>query len=214
MEESKDSKHICNKSVQTDDTLQVNEDDVVDAHTESVAACSINVSIHDVENIDNNNDINFEGDPQDNVDDVSVEDYDLNFEAAATPKEDTFPVWLLFLCENYKAEYWYWEIVEITRKLLQISVLTMFGSSDAWYLSVTVAVSLVYLTSYAYCKPISNKFEHTLHITSLLSISLNLLVATSLKMSENDSMKETDNAVVTVTLVVLNVGVLLAVVGK
>ena len=208
MKASKGAKHICNKSVQTDDTLQVNEDEV-----ESVAACSINVSIRDID-IDNNNDINFEGDLQDNEDNVSVEDYDLNFEAAATQKETTFPVWLLFLCENYKAEYWYWEIVEITRKLLQISVLTMFGSSDAWYLSVTVAVSLVYLTSYAYCKPISNRFEHTLHITSLLSISLNLLVATSLKMSENDSVKETDNAVVTVTLIVLNVGVLLAVVGK
>ena len=90
----------------------------------------------------------------------------------------------------------------------------MFGSSDAWYLSVTVAVSLVYLTSYAYCKPISNRFEHGLHITSLLSISLNLLVATSLKMSENESMKPTDNAVVAATLIVLNVGVLLAVVGK
>ena len=214
MKASKNAKNTCNKSVQTDDTDKRNEDEVVDSPITSVAACSINVNVCDIENIENNNDVNFEDDLQDNVDDVSVEDYDLNFEAAAAPNENTFPVWLLFLCENYKAEFWYWEIVEITRKLLQISVLTMFGSTDAWYLSITVAVSLVYLTSYAYCKPISDRFEHALHISSLMSISLNLLVATSLKMSENDSMKETDNAVVTVTLIVLNVGVLVAVVGK
>ena len=214
MKASKDARCICNKSVQTDNTDQINENEVVDPPIASVAAYSINVSDRDVENIDDNNNENYEANLQDNVDDVSVEDYDLNFEADATPKENTFPVWLLFLCENYKAEFWYWEIFEITRKLLQISVLTMFGSSDAWYLSVTVAVSLVYLTSYVYCKPISNRFEHALHITSLLSISLNLLVATSLKMSENNSMKKSDSAVVTITLVVLNVGVLLAVVGK
>ena len=205
-------KQICDKCVQTDDIIPIDEDEVADA--EIIAASSTNVSVLDIDTIDSNNNANSEDNCQDNVDNTTVEDDDFNFESVVTQKENTFPVWLLFLCENYKAEYWYWEIVEITRKLLQISVLTMFGSSDAWYLSVTVAVSLVYLTSYVYCKPISNRFEHALHITSLLSISLNLLVATSLKMSENNNMKKSDSAVVTITLVVLNVGVLLAVVGK
>ena len=214
MKVSKDVIHICNKCVQTEDNVKINEDEFADARKESVVACSLNANVLDIDNIGSNSDSNCESKHQDNVDDVIAENDELNAEIVATQKENTFPVWLLFLCENYKAEFWYWEIVEITRKLLQISVLTMFGSSDAWYLSVTVAVSLIYLTSYAYCKPISNRFEHALHMTSLLSICLNLLVATSLKMSESGSIKQSDNAVVTITLVVLNVGVCLAVVGE
>ena len=212
MKASKNMKQICDKCVQTDDIVPIDEHEAADA--ESIGSCSTNVNFLDIDTIDNNNNANNEDNCQGNVDNTTVEDNDFNFESVVTQKENTFPVWLLFLCENYKAEFWYWEIVEITRKLLQISVLTMFGSSDAWYLSVTVAVSLVYLTSYAYCKPISNRFEHALHITSLLSISLNLLVATSLKMSETGSKEESDNAGVTVTLIVLNAGVLLAVFGK
>ena len=204
MKASMDTEQSRDKSVQTNLTVQHDENEGTDLHTGNIAARSINVNVHD---FDNNNAANNEGDLRDDIDNP-------NFEIVTNQKENNFPVWLLFLCENYKAEYWYWEIVEITRKLLQISVLTMFGSSDAWYLSVTVVVSLVYLTSYAYCKPISNRFEHALHITSLLSISLNLLVATSLKMSENESIKPADNAVVAATLIVLNVGILLAVAGK
>ena len=131
-----------------------------------------------------------------------------------SPGKDMYPVWILFLCENYKAEYWYWEIIELTRKLLQISLLTMFGSDNSWYLAVTVAVSMVYLTSYSYCKPISAGFEHALQMTSLVVISLNLLIATSLVMSENETMEPSNNAVVAVSLLILNVGVLLAVAGK
>ena len=129
-------------------------------------------------------------------------------------EKDGFPVWLLFLCENYKAEFWYWEIIELTRKLLQITLLTMFGSDNSWYLAITVAVSVVYITSHSYCKPISDGFEHALQMTSLMFIFLNLLIATSLVMAENDDMDPSNNAVVTVSLVILNVGILLVVAGE
>ena len=129
-------------------------------------------------------------------------------------EENGFPVWLLFLCENYKAEFWYWEIIELTRKLLQITLLTMFGSDNSWYLAITVAVSVVYITSHSYCKPISDGFEHALQMTSLVFIFLNLLIATSLVMAENDDIDPSNNAAVTVSLVILNVGILLVVVGE
>ncbi|XP_072026903.1 uncharacterized protein [Amphiura filiformis] len=139
------------------------------------------------------------------------EEYDI-YPTSNIHQKDGYPVWLLFLCENYKAEFWYWEIVELTRKLLQISLLTMFGSNDSWYLAITVAVSMVYLTSYSYCRPISDGFEHALQMTSLASIFLNLLIATSLIMAQNNSMEDaSQSTVVAVSLVILNVGVLLAV---
>ena len=85
MKISTDAKHICNKSVQTDDTVQMNEDEVADAPVESVVACSINVNVHDIDNIDNNNDANNEENLQDNVDHVVVvEDEDPKFEIRAT----------------------------------------------------------------------------------------------------------------------------------
>ncbi|PIK53613.1 hypothetical protein BSL78_09466 [Apostichopus japonicus] len=37
------------------------------------------------------------------------------------------PIWLNFLCENYKPQYWYWEILELTRKVTQTILITLLG---------------------------------------------------------------------------------------
>ena len=215
------------KCVQTPDEFQNETHDDIQQDDTSCQSLSFEI-------IDNNNDIVEEDDQNNNIqqdhndvyqrrdiinsasnsnefDRLKDNNTSLNLKLS---EKDGFPVWLLFLCENYKAEFWYWEIIELTRKLLQITLLTMFGSDNSWYLAVTVAVSMVYLTSHSYCKPISDGFEHALQMTSLVSIFLNLLIATSLVMSENDGLDPSNNTILAVSLVILNVGILLAVVGK
>ncbi|XP_072026905.1 uncharacterized protein [Amphiura filiformis] len=191
MKKVKGSCGVADKYVQTCNNIEVQQNDM----QQDSLSRPINSEDNNAEDDDNEYD-NF-GDEYNTYQTLDIH------------QKDGYPIWLLFLCENYKAEFWYWEIIELTRKLLQISLLIIFGSNDSCYLAATVAVSMVYLTTYSYCKPISDGFEHALQMTSLISIFLNLLIATSL--SQNDSMEATHSRVVAVALVILNVGVLIAV---
>ncbi|XP_072013498.1 uncharacterized protein [Amphiura filiformis] len=125
----------------------------------------------------------------------------------------TFPLYIRFLCENYKAKYWYWEIVELSRKVLQISLIVSFGSEDPVTLGATIALSVIFLTSHAYFKPMKDSFEHWLQMTSLLAIFLNLLCAEVLLVPITDpsGYRQTAMAVLIITL---NVSVVLLVVGN
>ena len=128
-------------------------------------------------------------------------------------ERETFPLWLRFLCENYRDEFWFWEILELLRKILQTALVVLYGSDDPWYLTVTIAISVAFLTSHAYFKPMKDDFEHRLQMSSLAAIFLNLLVAMALMMPSKGTSHAEDVAT-TILLIVLNIIVVSLVAGN
>ncbi len=124
-----------------------------------------------------------------------------------------YPLYIRFLCENYKPEYWYWEIVELSRKVLQTSLVVLYGSEDPLTLGATIGLSMVFITSHAYFKPMKDSFEHWLQMTSLVAIFLNLLSAEVLLVPIADPSGGRQTAMA-IFIITLNVAVVLLAFGK
>ncbi|KAJ8051064.1 hypothetical protein HOLleu_04492 [Holothuria leucospilota] len=128
------------------------------------------------------------------------------------PVDDSFiqrsyPVWMEFLCENYKPQFWYWEIVELVRKITQTVLLTLLGWDNAITVVLTIAISVLFLMLHARYRPMKSTIEQLLQMFSLTAILANLFVAMM------DIPDEQDDRM-TVALIILNVSVLAIVVGK
>ncbi|KAJ8049714.1 hypothetical protein HOLleu_02581 [Holothuria leucospilota] len=87
------------------------------------------------------------------------------------------PVWVDFLCENYKPEFWYWEIIELTRKVTQTVLITLLGWEHRLTVLLTIGISVLYLTLHAHYMPMKSIFEQRLQMFSLTAILANVLVA-------------------------------------
>ncbi|KAJ8048240.1 Carboxypeptidase N subunit 2 [Holothuria leucospilota] len=92
-------------------------------------------------------------------------------------KHDFVPIWLRFLCENYKPQFWYWEIIELARKVSQTMLVTLFGWEDALTVLLTIALSVLYLTLHVKLSPMKSQFEQRLQVMfSLIAIFINILI--------------------------------------
>ncbi|XP_038046805.1 uncharacterized protein LOC119721014 [Patiria miniata] len=119
--------------------------------------------------------------------------------------------WKSFLCENYKPQFWYWEIVELARKIVQTLFVLLFGYEDPFTLFATIVISVAFLLIHSSVRPMKDDVEHRLQLFSLGSIFLNLLVASLLLLPTNEdhSSSEIRKEVLAVTLVALNLSIIL-----
>ncbi|KAJ8023561.1 Reticulon-4 receptor-like 1 [Holothuria leucospilota] len=125
-------------------------------------------------------------------------------------KRKTFgkiPVWMKFLCENYKPEFWYWEIVELARKVTQTILVTLLGWEDALTKLLTISISVLFLTLHAKLAPMTNRFEQRLQMFSLAAIFINVLVASV-------PIPETYQATISTVLIMLNMIIIVIIVGE
>lgn len=83
--------------------------------------------------------------------------------------------WLRFLHENYKVNFWYWEIVELIRKVSQTFIIVLFGWNSYFSITVTLTLAVIFLTLHISFKPMKDRFEHYLQV-SLCYRDDNLLV--------------------------------------
>ncbi|KAJ8049411.1 hypothetical protein HOLleu_02153 [Holothuria leucospilota] len=81
------------------------------------------------------------------------------------PVYSGIPVWLKFLCENYKPQYWYWEIVELARKVAQTVLVTLLGWEDAMTKLLTISTSVLFLTLHGKLAPMTYNFEQRLQVS-------------------------------------------------
>ena len=131
-----------------------------------------------------------------------------------TSSHDTSITWETFLCENYKEQFWYWEIVELARKILQVLFVLLFGAEDHFTLFATIVLSVGFLVVHAYVKPMKDAAEHRLQMCSLVSIFLNLLAASLLLLpSDSGTFSVTRKEVLAVFLVLLNISIVVFVAG-
>lgn len=73
-------------------------------------------------------------------------------------------IWMDFLCENYKSQFWYWEILELMRKVLQTALITLLGWKDRLTVLATIGVSVLFLTLHARYMPMKRSFEQKLQV--------------------------------------------------
>ncbi|XP_074614455.1 uncharacterized protein LOC141874186 [Acropora palmata] len=86
-----------------------------------------------------------------------------------------------FLYENYNEDAWYWELVEVIRKLLLTCGIILIGRESRTYVGLASICSGLFVVAFAFRKPIRDDFEDKLQLTSLLVIFLNFGIGVILK---------------------------------
>ncbi|XP_078342711.1 uncharacterized protein LOC144628479 [Oculina patagonica] len=83
---------------------------------------------------------------------------------------------LRFLYENYKPRSWYWELVEMSRKVILTSGLILVGEESRSYIGLTLVIAGMYGMTFSWMKPIQDGFENKMMSVSLAVTVLNLAI--------------------------------------
>ena len=88
-----------------------------------------------------------------------------------------------FLFENYKPRSWYWELVEMTRKVILTCGLIFVGQESRSYIGLALVIAGMYGFLFAWMKPLQDVKENRLMATSLAVTIVNLVVGAVSKIS-------------------------------
>ncbi|KAL9976947.1 hypothetical protein ACROYT_G014294 [Oculina patagonica] len=83
---------------------------------------------------------------------------------------------LRFLYENYKTRSWYWELVEMTRKVILTCGLIFVGQESRSYIGLALVIAGMYGFVFAWVKPLQDATENRLMTTSLAVTVVNLVI--------------------------------------
>ncbi|XP_078358133.1 uncharacterized protein LOC144642903 [Oculina patagonica] len=115
---------------------------------------------------------------------------------------------LSFLYENYSDSCWFWEVLELLRKVILTSVLVMIGGESRTNLGTAAIISGFYAVLFASYQPISDRFEHWLQLVSLMATCANMNVGMLLKIPDQDISSglgtEGDSTAITALLLLVN----------
>ncbi|XP_078359243.1 uncharacterized protein LOC144643772 [Oculina patagonica] len=81
---------------------------------------------------------------------------------------------LRFLFENYKPRSWYWELVEMTRKVILTSGLILVGQESRSYIGLAWVIAGMYGMQFSFVSPIGDAMDNRLMATSLAITVVNL----------------------------------------
>ncbi|KAL9967727.1 hypothetical protein ACROYT_G026017 [Oculina patagonica] len=81
---------------------------------------------------------------------------------------------LRFLFENYKHDSWYWELVEMSRKVILTSGIILVGHESRSYIGLAWVIAGMYGMLFSWIKPIGDLAENRLMATSLAVTVVNL----------------------------------------
>ncbi|XP_065828562.1 uncharacterized protein [Oscarella lobularis] len=93
---------------------------------------------------------------------------------------------LAFLDGNYKPRFWFWEVVEILRKLVLISGIGFFGRMSHSGLALATLLAVLFLVLHAQLQPIERRSEHWLQLIALSVICTNLMMGAVFFLSYQD----------------------------
>ncbi|KAJ8035733.1 Leucine-rich repeat-containing protein 15 [Holothuria leucospilota] len=127
-------------------------------------------------------------------------------ENVTTYSSRSVPVWLNFLRENYKDQFWFWEIIELSRKVTQTLLITLFGWEDRLTVLLTTCISVLFLLLHARYRPMKSSYEQRLQMLSLTVIFINVVIA-------SNEVPSTYDDAVTIILILLNILMLLIIAG-
>ena len=128
-------------------------------------------------------------------------------------KEIAFGLRVFF--ENYKKKFWFWEVTEMYRKLILISLIFLFGSKSLTQISLTILTVSVFGVVYTLFRPIKDKFEDRLQTFVLWIIFFDVcLGAVYTNWDESQGEGKSDSMFVNFIFVALNASVLMLAIGK
>ena len=81
-----------------------------------------------------------------------------------------------FLFENYKTRSWYWEFVEMARKVILTCGLSFVGQESRSYIGLALVTTGMYGIHFAWVKPLKDVMENRLMTTSLAVTVVNLVI--------------------------------------
>ncbi|XP_048579824.1 uncharacterized protein LOC116604330 [Nematostella vectensis] len=90
------------------------------------------------------------------------------FKAKKRNKVPEIGLGMRFLYEDYKSQYFYWEFLELIRKLVVTAVLVFLGMQSKLTAGIVGIVSGSYAVLYSHVKPAAEPFQHWLQVLSLL----------------------------------------------
>ena len=120
---------------------------------------------------------------------------------------------LCFLFENYKPRSWYWELVEMSRKVILTCGLILVGQESRSYIGLAWVVAGMYGMLFSWIKPIQDAFENRLMSTSLAITVVNLGIGAVSRIPAEYLPESTDQYTDAVVLKILIVGANTAVIG-
>ena len=131
------------------------------------------------------------------------------------PEEEEMAFGLRVFFENYKENYWFWEIVEMYRKLLLISCILLFESGSRSQIGFAVIAAGVFGIAYTIFRPVKDKFEDRLQTFALWIIFFNVCLGAIYSQPDvSRNQGENNSMFINVVFVVLNGAVLLWSLGK
>jgi len=124
----------------------------------------------------------------------------------------------LFLHENYSPKCWYWESIEMARKMILSAAVVFIGSESRTQVGIAAMVSAGFAMLHGRFRPIPDQFEDYLQMLSLLVTSFNLSIGVLLKMPSDEVTGSVDasrdNEGLGILLLVTNGLVITVVFGK
>ena len=114
---------------------------------------------------------------------------------------------LNFAYENYKVRWWYWEVVEMLRKLIMTTGVVLFLKHTKIGLACTIVLAVLFAVLQAIVKPLKGTFENIAQLSSLIFVSLNLSIGAAIQSKETDSSivnRRTDSFALGILLVTIN----------
>ena len=99
---------------------------------------------------------------------------------------------LCFLFESYKPRTWYWELVEMSRKVIVTSGLFLLGQETRSYIGLTLVIAGMYGTLFCWMHPLQDAFENRLMSTSLAVTVVNLVIGSVSRIPEENLPIPTD----------------------
>ena len=125
---------------------------------------------------------------------------------------------ILFLHENYSPSCWYWESIEMARKVILSAGVIFVGSESRTQVGIAAMVSASFAMLHGRFRPIPDRFEDYLQMMSLLVTSFNLSIGVLLKMPSDEVVgnvdASNDNEALGILLLVTNGLVISAVFGR
>ena len=120
---------------------------------------------------------------------------------------------LRFLFENYKTQSWYWELVEMSRKVILTSGLILVGQESRSYIGLALTIAGMYGMLFSYVRPMQDAFENRLMSTSLAVTVVNLAIGAVSKIPAENIPDSTVSFMNTVFFDILVVGANTLVIG-
>ena len=123
-----------------------------------------------------------------------------------------------FTYENYHSRYWYWEVIEMIRKLLMTIGVIIFVGHTKIGLTCTIIAAMIFTILHAIFKPCKSKFENGAQFLSLILIPLNLAFGAVLQSQDSQNPRIISNGLdslsLGILLVIMNSSLVLAVIAR